>query len=724
VIRDLGVAFDPKYNSRKRLIEFSLRGFSRATNLYVVGDLCCWFPGADPMRREGDLWKVTMPLYEGSYGYVFAVDGYEWLVDPDNPETARSPYGTGCSVLRVGGDLLNVKCTRADGKIEMRGLYHDQTPIFLDVNRESIYFKFRTMRDDVSKAIVVIEGDGREEVEMERLWSDKHFDYYEACTPLSGPMSYFFRVVDNDSVAYFSASGYSNDEDSVVNFNLDQSSRLFEIPDWVRSAVLYQIFPDRFFNGDTSNDPPRVAEWGGKPTRSNFFGGDLKGIIDKLDYLTGLGVDTIYLTPIFCSHSNHKYDTYDYYRVDPSFGDNETLAKLVKEAHSRGIRVVLDGVFHHTSDEFWAFKDVVKNQSESRYSDWYFPRKFPVRNRGNLLLNALLRLPLPSQLRAWLKVRFPPRYETFAGVPGMPKLNLLNPEAAEYFLKTAEHWIREADIDGWRLDVAFGIPHLFWKDFRSRMKAAKPNAYLLGEIGDVESDISPWVGDGAFDAVMNYPLRRTILDFFVCESIDVEDFDYRLAEMRAKLPRKALFAMYNLLGSHDTPRILTLCESDIIKARLAVLFQMTFPGAPAIYYGDEVGLQGGSDPDCRRTMVWDPSSWNLELFSHYRKLIEIRRKHPALVHGDFSVVIKNKEKTVYGYRRTYGDERITIVINNSSKRAETRLEVCPECRFADLLTGEEYESQNGSTAIEVEPKSGLILLQKPATEAVGESKGE
>ena len=720
MIRDLGITHDSRYNSKKRLIEFSLRGFLKASNIYVVGDFCCWFPGAYPMRHEGDVWKLTMPIYEGEYGYVYMVEGYKWVVDPDNPATGviRTEhlilYGlTRCSVLRVGGDLLSVKSAKGDGKIELRGLYHDQTPRFLDVDGQNIYFKFRTMRDDVSKAKVIIKGDGKEEVEMERIWWDKHFDYYEAHALIRGPiMKYYFKVVDKDAVACFSASGFSYDEDSVVEFELNKSFRLFEVPDWARGAVFYQIFPDRFYNGDTSNDPPNVTEWGDKPTRSNFFGGDLKGIIEKLDYLTNLGVDAIYFTPIFCSESNHKYDIYDYYHVDPSFGDNETLRKLVEEAHRRCIKVILDGVFHHTADEFWAFQDILKNQRKSKYTRWYFSRVFPVKNRANFLINVLHELPLPSKLRMWLRMRFPPSYETFAGVFGMPKLNLLNPEASKYFLRVAEYWIREADIDGWRLDVAFGIPHKFWKKFRSRVKVVKSNAYLLGELGDVECEVSPWVGYEVFDSVMNYPLRRIILDFFVYERIDVNEFDYRLAELRAKLPRKVLFVMYNLLGSHDTPRILTLCKGNVMKAKLVALFQMSFPGAPAIYYGDEVGLLGGEDPNCRKTMVWDPGKWNSKLFNYYKKLIDIRRNHPALILGDFNTVVKDEEKKVFGYRRIHGNEEIVVIINNGEIKAKVQLKINSKYRLTDLLTGKEYESHNSKTVVEIEPKNGLILFKE------------
>ena len=662
------------------------------------------------MKHEGDVWKLTMLLYEGEYGYAYMVEGYKWVVDPDNPETRINPYKMRCSVLRVGGDLLSVMSAKGDGKIEPRGLYHDQTPRFLDVDGQNVYFKFRTMKGDVSKAMVVIKSHAEKEVEMERVWWDKHFDYYEAYAVISGPARYFFKVVDKDAVAYFSGSGHSCDEDSVVGFKLNPTSfRLFEVPNWVRGAVFYQIFPDRFYNGDTSNDPPNVSKWGDKPTVSNFFGGDLKGIIEKLDYLANLGVDVIYLTPIFSSESNHKYDIYDYYRVDPIFGDKATLKSLVRGAHARGIKVILDGVFHHTADEFWAFEDILKNQRKSKYTDWYFVRKFPAKNRGSLLIKALLRLPLPSKLRQWLRMRFPPTYETFAGVFGMPKLNLLNPETSEYFLKVAEYWIKEADIDGWRLDVAFGIPHEFWKKFRSRVKAVKPNAYLLGELG-MKGEVSPWVGEEAFDAVMNYPLRRIILDFFVHKKLDAAIFDRKLAALRAEHPRETAYTMLNLLGSHDTPRFLTLCGGDKELFKVAVAFLFTYVGAPMIYYGDEVGMKGRNDPDCRRPMVWDPAIQDQELLEWHRQLIHIRKAHPALRRGNIQTVHASSD--VYAFERQHGADYALVILNVGVKAQTIRL---PDESWRgrptmqDEISGRVYRR---SESIEVASRSTQVLVSR------------
>lgn len=708
MIQDMGRVFDSLYKSRRHNVEISLEGFSEAKNVYVVDDFCCWFPGAQPMKRDGDKWKLSVSLHEGDYRYAFSINGYKWISDPDNPQKAKTPYGLECSLFRVNEKLLTATSTRNDGKIELEGLYHDQTPNFLDRNEDKIFFKFRTKKNDVTNVKLVISSSEKEH-KMEKIWEDEYFDYYEcSIVPARQPLRYHFKIEDADTLAYFSAAGASTERNAVEEFVLDETLLdAFDVPKWAKEAVFYQIFPERFYNGDRKNDPPAVAKWGDKPTSHNFFGGDLKGIIDKLDQLESLGVDAIYLTPIFCSESNHKYDVYDYFHVDPHFGDNETLKTLVKEAHKRGIKVVLDAVFHHTSDEFWAFSDIIKNQQKSKYADWYLVTRFPVKKRR--IARALMRLPFARHLR-FLLSKSPPLYETFAGVPFMPKLNLLNHETAEYFMNVTEYWIREAEIDGWRFDVAFGIPHEFWKTLRPRLKKLKPEVYLLGEFGNGNPDPSAWVGIGAFDAVMNYPLRSLILDFVVFENSSANEFCRRLTWLLGKLPRRATYVMYNLLGSHDTPRFLTVCKSDIRKAKLATLLQMTLPGAPAIYYGDEIGMEGENDPDCRRTMPWNTRRWNIEIFEYYKQMIRMRKKHPPLVMGDLRILLKDSEKGVCAFERVYGSDRVVVCVNNSGKEQTVSLDEDGE--FSELLTGEKHESYEGVIRLTISAKSGLILASR------------
>jgi len=712
MIKDLGPIFDPENKSRKHLVEFALRNYIEAINVYVVDDFCCWFPGAQPMKRQGEAWKLIIPLHEGEYQYAYVVDGYEWLVDQDNPEKSMNIHNMKCSLFKVGEKLLSVPCAKGDGKIELNGLYHDQTSRYLDINGNYAHFKFRTKKNDVTRVALVLmdKNNSEKEVVMEKSWEDKYFDYYEGSIPVkSYPLKYFFRVNDGDTTAYFSTSGASYNKDAMVDFSLNEAiPKIFQVSEWAKGAVFYQIFPDRFYNGDKNNDPPKLANWGERPTRHNFFGGDLQGIIEKLDYLASLGVNAIYLTPIFRSKSNHKYDTYEYFQVDPHFGDDDKLKTLVKEAHKRGIKLILDAVFHHTSDQFYAFKDLLKKKKKSKYVNWYFVRKFPLMK--NSLIELILMLPLPAKFKFRLRFRFPPFYETFASVPYMPKLNLLNPETAEYFMMVAEYWVRETNIDGWRFDVAFGIPYEFWKELRARLKRLKPDVYLLGEFGNGNPDPSAWVGAETFDAVMNYPLRSIILDFVVFQKIGVEEFHQRLMELMGKLPKKTSHVMYNLLGSHDTSRLLTICEGDVKKAKLAIFLQMTLPGAPAIYYGDEVGLQGENDPDCRRTMPWNTEKWNMEILNHYKQLMKIRKNYPALNMGDLKIVTKDERKSVYAFKRVYKKDFAIVYINNGVKDAVVSIKSSEP--LLEALSGKFQEPKKGSVTLTLPSKEGRILREE------------
>lgn len=662
------------------------------------------------MKREGNAWKITIPFYEGDYRYAFSVNGYTWLKDPDNPQTAKTPYGNECSLFKVGQETLASKRTGKDGRTVPQGLYHDQTSAYLSINEHVLSVRFRVQKISGTKAVLVLRKpkEGTEELEMHKAWEDTYFEYYECDAHMSEyPAEYFFKAENGENVAFFSTAGASADMDAVVSFVIDESlSAVFDVPSWAMGAVFYEIFTDRFYNGDRETDPQNIAKWGSKPTTRNFFGGDIKGIIDKLDYLQSLGVEAIYLTPIFWSKSNHKYDTLDYFKIDPHFDTSRELKQLVTEAHSRGIRVILDAVFNHTSDEFWAFEDVLRKQQRSKYAIWYFPIKFPVKRPR--LVKAMLNIRLPRRVRHWLMSAFPLRYETFAGVSHMPKVNMLNPETADYFTRVAEYWIQEADIDGWRFDVAFGIPYSFWKELRARLKKLKPDIYLLGEFGNGNPDPSAWVGQEAFDAVMNYPLRTIIIDFVVLERLHVTEFYQKLAELMGKLPKRALHVMYNLLGSHDTPRLMTICQRDIKKAKLAVFLQMTLPGAPAIYYGDEVGMQGENDPDCRRTMSWIADEWNMELLKYYKQLIKARKEHASLTLGNFTPLMMDHVKNVFAFQTKYKKELSVIIVNNSFEALEISFK--DNRQFKEILTEAAYKPVKGFIKVNVPPKQGVLLV--------------
>jgi glycosidase len=408
-------------------------------------------------------------------------------------------------------------------------------------------------------------------------------------------------------------------------------------PAWVEDAIFYQIFPERFANGDSTNDPPGTETWGGVPKPRNYFGGDLQGIINHLDYISSLGVNTLYLNPIFASNSNHKYFASDYLKIDPHFGDEATFKRLVDGCHAHKIRIILDGVFNHTGVDFFAFQDIVRNGAKSRYLGWYNIYSLPVG-------------PVNK-----------PNYECWWGYGELPKLMTTNPDVKQYLYGVTRHWM-ELGIDGWRLDVPNEIPHAFWIEWRALVKSINPQAYIVGEIWD---DATPWLQGDQFDAVMNYRFRQACVDFFAAETTSVSEFDSALTRQRSDYPDSVNYVLQNLLGSHDTERFLTLSHGDTSRLVLATLFQMTYVGAPMVYYGDEIGMEGGKDPDCRRTMVWDEKKQDRRLLETFRQLIGLRNEYPVFRHGSFEPLLVDDRKSVYVYARRTGND-VGIVILNSS----------------------------------------------------------
>lgn len=348
-----------------------------------------------------------------------------------------------------------------------------------------------------------------------------------------------------------------------------------QTPQWVSETVWYQIFPDRFKNGDTRNDPKGVLPWaaGKKPGRQDFFGGDLQGILDELPYLHDLGINGLYLTPIFLAPSNHKYDTTDYRQIDPHFGDEALFVQLVNKAHQLGMKVMLDAVFNHIGATSPQWQDVLRHQEASKYKDWFHIHQFPV----------------TYEATADFEVAKDLSYETFAFAPQMPKWNTANPEVQDFLLAAVRHWQQLAPIDAWRLDVADEVDHHFWRRFRGTLKALNPEIYLLGEVW---YDATPWLNGLEFDGVMNYPLMRLIqAHFFEKRSTNqtfIEAVNGRLLHYR----NQTNAVLFNLLGSHDTPRLMTQANGSLISVEAALAFLFFQKGTPCLYYGDEVGVLG------------------------------------------------------------------------------------------------------------------------------------
>jgi len=510
-----------------------------------------------------------------------------------------------------------------------------------------------------------------------------------------------------------------------------------DTPAWVKDAVFYQVFPDRFARSGRVHAPGPLEAWDSAPTRSGFKGGDLYGVVDHLDHLAGLGVTAIYLNPIFSSASNHRYHTYDYLKVDPLLGGDDALRELLDAAHARGIRVVLDGVFNHASRGFWAFHHVLECGLASPYVGWFHVNHDYLSSGRTLDAYPVRELPrLDHAESPWLTRTGDWSfrelgYRAWWDLPALPKLNTDNPEVREYLMQVAEHWIRFG-IDGWRLDVPDEIEDDdFWREFRRRVKALNPEAYIVAEIWTLDPTVLR--GD-MYDSLMNYPLGAAAVSFAGAGRIDravadthagvgafVHDddgpaFARRLAGIMSAYPPEVVAVQLNLLDSHDTPRILSICSGDTASVRLATLVQLTLPGAPCIYYGDEIGLPGGFDPDCRRTFPWDrPETWDRDLLAYISAAIRLRRDHAVLRRGSFRIL--GAAGPVIAWLRTSADgDAALVVLNNGEAPGRIAIDI-PTLAGRTLrpnpLPGDEpcepLETGAGSITINVPARSGRVF---------------
>ncbi len=578
-------------------------------------------------------------------------------------------------------------------------------------------------------------------------------------------------------------------------------------PEWIANAVFYQIFPERFRNGNPANDPDKkslfgsyphdtTSAWNVSPWTSDWYklqpwekengkgfaynaqrrryGGDLQGVLEKLDYLQDLGINAIYFNPIFESPSLHKYDAATYIHVDDNFGpdpqsDRQIVAtenpidpktwhwttadrlflQLIKEAHKRNIRIILDGVFNHVGMTFWAFEDVRKNGPRSRYRDWF-------------------------TIYSWDDPKTPQdefKYKGWMNVPELPELKQdkhgLIPSVRKHIFDIVSRWMDpdgDGDpsdgIDGWRLDVAEKIHHDFWKAFRIRVKTINPEAYIVGEIfwqdwkNNKLMNPAPWLKGDEFDGVMNYQWAALMTRYFIDKKkkISAGEFANGLQKLDKRYAYRFRFQQLNLMDSHDTDRLASnIVNPDLFydknvspldnpyydvrkpnagerqKQKLIALFQFIYPGAPMIYYGTESGMWGADDPDCRKPMVWDdlqyePEKANIskkprpvdsvkfdfDLFEYYRKLIHLRRSEIALRKGDFKIVKSDDARDLLAITRTFGKERIVILINNSDRRHTFDGQLLGDGSYRELMTGTQWIQKN-KKKIPIEARSGLIF---------------
>ncbi|MDM5357597.1 cyclomaltodextrinase [Peribacillus sp. B2I2] len=545
------------------------------------------------------------------------------------------------------------------------------------INTETLHIRLRTKKQDISSAGLIfgdpyISDNGQwqyEELPMSLSGSDNRYDYWHIYVkPTYRRIRYGFKVLSEDESAIYTEKGFFKEppRDPGCYFAIPylHQNEVFGAPEWVKDTIWYQIFPERFANGNPDNDPEGVKPWGSEdPAVDNFFGGDFEGIIEHLDYLEKLGINGIYFTPIFHAHSNHKYDTIDYRKIDPQFGTKETLKTLINECHKRNIRVMLDAVFNHSGYYFPPFQDLLEKGEDSKYKDWFHPHSFPLKGGER------------------------PNYETFGFFESMPKLNTANPEVKEYLLEVSAYWIKEFDIDAWRLDVANEVDQPFWREFRTTVKSIKPDLYILGEIWH---DSMPWLRGDQFDAVMNYPFTNQVFRLVASQTINAREFTEEMTAIYHSYPTNVFDVTFNLLGSHDTPRIFTDCGEDLDRAKLIHAILLTFNGSPCIYYGDEIGLTGGMDPGCRKCMVWEEEKQNTELFNEIKALIHLRKEERLLANdGEFKFLNTNGNENIVAYQKYNGERSVVILINPTDVQQSFTLPIDLKGRtLTDLRTKE------------------------------------
>lgn len=510
---------------------------------------------------------------------------------------------------------------------------------------DTLFIRIRTAKNDVDHVLLIYgdkyEWEKRQTKPMVKIFTDELFDYYETNVSLQQKRYvYIFQLEKENEKAIYSENGLTQDFDYErgylyqFQFPFINATDVHVVPEWAKSAIFYQIFPERFCNGDANISPANVCNWTDKPKHNSYHGGDLKGIIQNLDYIKELGVSAVYLTPIFTSPTNHKYDTTDYMEIDPAFGTKEDLKILITKLHEMNIKIVFDAVFNHSGSEFFAWQDVLKHGKNSKYADWY-----------HLLEDSVKTKPI--------------NYRAFAFAANMPKLNTHHPEVRAYLFNAAQYWITEFDIDGWRLDVSDEIDHEFWRAFRKVVKTAKADAIIIGENWH---DSFAWLQGDQFDSVMNYAITNTCINFFAEDTLTPEKFSQRISSILIRNTKQVNEVMLNLLDSHDTARFLTLCKGDKKRLKNAAAFILTFLGIPCIYYGSEIGMQGQGDPDCRRAFNWDKKNWDMDLLDYYKRFISIRKSHRALTHGDFNIT---SVQNMVIMQRTNNQECVITVINNT-----------------------------------------------------------
>ncbi|MBN1893319.1 alpha amylase N-terminal ig-like domain-containing protein [bacterium] len=732
-------------------VPFRFRAVIGGVNqVYLAGTFNDWDGGRHEMQdRDGDgLFETNLLLPAGRYLYKFVVDG-EWLTDPEAKEFEPDGRGGRNAVLIVDNRFDAAVFQAGDGRISLFEVPVRPDYTLVNPDEAGLEFRFRAFSGDLESMVLrILEGGTWEAVPMILDGSDETYDYYRCriSRDVREPLRFLFELQDGAIRLTAGPKGLTAESpgESGAYVYDPQELPLFLTPDWAKDGIFYQIFPDRFCNGDPSNDqdfsepyyegvsspPPEgngrleyfhlVRDWSdcsgltaspfrsdGRPDYFSFYGGDIAGVSGKLDYLHDLGVTILYFNPLNEARSNHKYDPVDYGRIDPHFADEETFREFTRKAHDLGIRIIVDMAFNHTGDWHYAFRDTREKGEASPYWHWYEWRRWPLPEGG---------CPTPCDF-----------YDCWWGYPIHPNLNydlsrpndqengitnmaeaVPNLDVVHHILDVARYWIGTLGIDGFRLDVPNEVPLWMWKEFRAVVDSLKPDAFLIGEIW---GNAMPWLGPDCFHSTMNYKyFRDPVLQFFAARSVDAARFDRMLAPGRQQYPLQATQVMMNLIGSHDTERFITLAGGDERRLMLAALFQMTYVGIPQVYYGDEVGLEGGRDPDNRRTFpwYWESDENRSRIHHYYKRIMNIRRNHAALRTGSYRT-LHARDGTLIFLRSK--DEEILVAIHNEEKAGDITLDLGGPStgEWQDLMTGDRIPVKQSRMTLHLDPLSGRIL---------------
>lgn len=553
-------------------------------------------------------------------------------------------------------------------------------------------------------------------VRMESAGCGELFEYFEAevKTPYTR-ICYYFVLSDRAETVYYYGDGFHDTVEvhrsQYYQLPFLHRSHVVEIPEWFRNAVIYQVFPDSFASGRRTLACRPVSKTHGPAGSVTRLGGTIPGITENLDHIAELGADCLYLNPIFAANSYHKYDTIDYFAVDPCFGDEDSFRALVREAHRRGIRIVLDGVFNHSGPDFFAFRDLLEHGVHSRFRNWYYNVSFPVRYAD------------------------PPNYDCFGYVRSMPKLNTADPEVIEYFCTVGAHWLREFDVDGWRLDVANEIDHDFWRAFRKAVRSVKADAVLIAEIWE---DAHTWLEGDQFDSTMNYRFTDAVRRFFAEDGIPGSRFAEKLTDLVMRYRRPVSYAQMTFLDTHDVPRFLHWCGGDLRRQRLAALVQFTVPGVPSVFAGDERAMNGLTEAEYRAPFRWVDTPEAAETTRWYRTLIALRKSSPELVSGEFRALAVGPEpdrfaddrerndggpyiravsvetgrpaaERVAAFERRLGDLSTVVLVNAGEEPCLVTLPYAGKAALEERLTGALLYGTGRCVTVELQPYGAAVL---------------